>query len=88
MGDTSMEVGMCDPFLSPRETGRPQREARGKPFRLGFPLDPFPKRPEGRGCGPFLWNPSPGAAAGLKVGRFDKHPEICGSETGCGISVI
>ena len=59
MGDTSMEVGMCDPFLSPRETGRPQREARGKPFRLGFPLDPFPERPEGRGCGPFLWNPSP-----------------------------
>ena len=52
-------MSVCGPFLSPRETGRPQREARGKPFRLGFPLDPFPKRPEGRGCGPFLWNPSP-----------------------------
>ena len=82
-----MEVGRCDPFLSPRETGRPQREARGKPFRLGFPLDPFPKRPEGRGCGPFLWNPSPGAAAGREAGRIDNHPGMRCYVTTCGISV-
>ena len=70
-----MEVGICAPIsLLKRETAAPgQRETLEGDFVIPPPNHPL-KRPKEGAAAPSLETPPNGAAAGLKVRRFDKYP--------------
>ena len=80
------------PLLGPPIVPLPRKSARFIRRRRRFADFPPPGPPlqttQRGGHSPLFGNTPNGAAAGPKVERFNKHPEICGSETGCGISVI
>ena len=80
------------PVSGPSIVPLPRKSARFIRRRRRFADFPPPGPPlqttQRGGHSPLFGNTPNKAAAGPKVERFNKHPEICGSETGCGISVI
>ena len=72
---TPMGVGQMRPHFSLGERNGRARSKRdiGGGFR-DSPSKPPLKTTKRGGCGPLFGNSTGGAAAGLKVRRFDKHP--------------
>ena len=69
-----MGVGQTRPISLAERNESPPKRGQGETLSAGFPPGPFPKRPEGRGCGPFLWNPSPWSGSGARGKAFRQAP--------------